>query len=853
MVVPPPGSRQRPASARARLLTSKEQTTSSSVLSHGSKDPPPDSDSVQSGPGHYRHFGPGSRHAFRDPLRQGQERRDLPFYSMGNRNPSRENGIPMRTLDVAKVNQDRHQWQRVDTFQTPHGNGQAVCSQASCRETSCGNTSQQRTRTASRSLERGSQAVAGLGLEVEDLRLELRSAVSEIKEDLASAVNQTIAELRQDVRAEAASLREQLNLQNPPPSESRSEVVEAMLQELAKEIDKVREELSKGQHALADELRVRIQIDGSLMGQVQDLRAKVDRVAQSSADILKNLLEIDIPSNGPVIDEVKKCQAQLFAVADCQTQLRSSSQESAIAARETLDQGLSSIVESLNSVDKSIDSHLQTLSSDVQGTMALVRELDAAEIFAGFQSSLFKVQQWQCDFDLSPILAAVHAAVDLNPLLRASHETQEAQGELSRFVRSHHEQISTVLSEIEHRAQSSTRLQEATKSEIASLLQMLDSLKAKSQTDLDTSSSLHHIMMAIGKIDTTCLQSELQRVHDEVREVRRGSQQLQVRQEEDSAQVQRAFQERKRADDELSDRLVEEMHKMRRDFDLSEVLMAVQQLDAAKMLKAIRDSRVNPEDLAPVSEELRRLAEEVRQSRFAARDLTQLLDELTSLKVEVLRQGRREPDFSSIISEVKSAVKDRKNEVDFSEVFHEFQILKEFLASQRAKELKDQAQSISDRQDTTPLTKSLEDICSRAVARLDLSQVTSEISAVKAKIELSSALKRQTQTDHLTKADFAAAFEELRGHFSLLLNSLREVKQPQQYAAERRGLETAAEDFNYVRRKVRDAQCVAGQAGSRTAELLQQVQGRRGQPGKAFGSDESTLTAFAEEVSSSFM
>lgn len=971
--VPPPGPRQRPASARARLTTSKEQSFSSSVLSHGSKEPPPpDGGSIQSGPGQYRQFGPGSRHALRDPLRQGLGR-DLHFYSMGNKTANRENSTPMRTLDVAKVNQDRHQWQRVDSFQTPHGNGQAACG----RENSCGtqdNSSRQQTRTASRSLEPGSQAVAGLGLEVEDLRLELRSAVKEIKEDLAAAVNQTVAELRQDVRAEAASLREQLGTQAPPSEQGRNDVAEAMLQELAKEIDKVREELTTGQRALGDELRTRMQMDGNLsnlVGHVQELKAKVDCVAHSSDDILKHMFKIDapkidIPSNSPVIDEVKKCQTQLAAVIERQTQIQTQiqSSESATALKGALSQGLQQIqhelqhipnelqqiqseiqnefkflkpltrivargtddsqpcvnvdmspmvqgmkriLEELKSVDKNVDSNLQTLSSELKGTMQtfsselkgtsselkgtfsselkstkdLVRELNPSEIFAGVQSSLSKVQQWQCDFDLSPILAAVHSAVsasavDLSPMLRVSQETKEAQSELARFVKSHHDQvksnhdaISAGLSQLEQKTEASTQLQHATKgevsgarSEVQGLLQVVDSLKRKSQTELDIANSLNQIMMALGKTDISCLQTELQKVHDDVKDVRRGSQQLQVRQEEDAAQMQRALQERKRADDALSDRLSEELQKMRRDFDLSEVLMAVQQIDSAKMLKAIRDNKVNSEDLAPLNEELRRLAEESRQSKFGARDLSQLLEELTTVKVEVLRQGRREPDFSTIISEVKTAVNNKRTEVDFSEVLHEFHTqvhtLKEFLASQREQELKEQAES--EKSEARALTMSIEQVCSRAVASLDLSPVTSEICAVKSKIELASALKRQTQPDHLmTKADFAAAFEELRGHFSLLLNGIREVgknagsQKSQPGAVERQELAKAAEDFDYVRKQVRDAQYVAGQAGSRTAELLHKVQGRRGQTGNAADADDPTVDAFAQEVSTSFM
>ncbi|CAJ1461241.1 unnamed protein product, partial [Effrenium voratum] len=115
---------RRPASARGRLVREPVQAA---PLVHGGTQPPPDAEGV-AGPGHFRHFvnSVSQKHQLKDPLRTGEEHRDCEFYSMSQKQPGpgRESSS-MRTLDISKVNKERHKWQRIDTFQTPWGNGQA--------------------------------------------------------------------------------------------------------------------------------------------------------------------------------------------------------------------------------------------------------------------------------------------------------------------------------------------------------------------------------------------------------------------------------------------------------------------------------------------------------------------------------------------------------------------------------------------------------------------------------------------------------------------------------------------------------------------------------------------------------
>jgi len=134
-------------------------------------------------------------------------------------------------------------------------------------------------------------------------------------------------------------------------------------------------------------------------------------------------------------------------------------------------------------------------------------------------------------------------------------------------------------------------------------------------------------------------------------------------------------------------------------------------------------------------------------------------------------------------------------------------------------------------QELRVVAATITDMVRGEVSKVDMEPLVREIQLVKSKVEVSSALKRQSE--HMTKSDFATALEELRGHFSLLLSSFREVCNNstgvsatavntllQNLLEQRqRENESTAEDLDYLRRKLRDTQSVIGQAGTRHEEL----------------------------------
>ncbi|CAE7206735.1 unnamed protein product [Symbiodinium sp. CCMP2592] len=123
----PRGAGERPASAHARV-----------EIHHGCTCPAPDPGAVAGGPGMFRIFGTASKYNDLDPLQHGIQQglvkhvegvakdairaslaKSSP-YSMGCASTFRSQS-QFRTVDVSKINRGRHNWQKLDTFQTPFG------------------------------------------------------------------------------------------------------------------------------------------------------------------------------------------------------------------------------------------------------------------------------------------------------------------------------------------------------------------------------------------------------------------------------------------------------------------------------------------------------------------------------------------------------------------------------------------------------------------------------------------------------------------------------------------------------------------------------------------------------------
>eukprot|EP00746_Dinoflagellata_sp_MGD_P164642 gnl/MRDRNA2_/MRDRNA2_93380_c0_seq1.p1 gnl/MRDRNA2_/MRDRNA2_93380_c0~~gnl/MRDRNA2_/MRDRNA2_93380_c0_seq1.p1 ORF type:complete len:753 (+),score=149.43 gnl/MRDRNA2_/MRDRNA2_93380_c0_seq1:58-2259(+) len=71
---------------------------------HGPSNAPPNSETVQAGPGHFRSFARGSR-----------------YVADGKTYTIRPDSTHFDTKDFSRNNEDRHRWNRIDTFQTPYG------------------------------------------------------------------------------------------------------------------------------------------------------------------------------------------------------------------------------------------------------------------------------------------------------------------------------------------------------------------------------------------------------------------------------------------------------------------------------------------------------------------------------------------------------------------------------------------------------------------------------------------------------------------------------------------------------------------------------------------------------------
>ncbi|CAJ1329371.1 unnamed protein product [Effrenium voratum] len=120
----------RPSSAGPRRRPQSAGTTRE--LAHGASDPRPDAGATAAGPGIFRSFTPTSRYNEFDPLQHGspgvsangasEPSSPSPTspYAMGSQ-ATFHSLSEFRTIDISKVNESRHKWQRLDTFQTPFG------------------------------------------------------------------------------------------------------------------------------------------------------------------------------------------------------------------------------------------------------------------------------------------------------------------------------------------------------------------------------------------------------------------------------------------------------------------------------------------------------------------------------------------------------------------------------------------------------------------------------------------------------------------------------------------------------------------------------------------------------------
>lgn len=902
---------QRPASARGRLTREPKEAS----LVHGCSAPPPDA-GIGAGPGHFRHFvaSVSAKHQLKDPLRQrGEDSQEAEFYSMSQKQPGREGGA-IRTLDISRVNQERHKWQRIDTFQTPYGNGQASYDGSS-----------QRMGTASRErMGSQTQVLAGLGLEMEQLRLDLKTTLAENKEELcvmiADAVNQIISELRSDVRTEVGGLRQQIHLieegrrdwrANSEPVtiqqeiERRSSVSEELqgiqelrslkesietlmndlrnssasapssaraqgehLQELRANLDAQLQSLLEPMHQVRDQVWSRLErLDQCQAIQMDQVHARLDHLDHTQSSLLEKMdlstvrqitdlqassrlleeavravaeaqreqqLQPRVEATQPVaeviqqMEEMKRLTVEGFN--DLRVNVSGWIHASNIATQEPLrdvsvEQGqirnaledIKARQSELTSPDqlKDIREQLQALSSvDVSGQLTLLRDI--------------KLQQGQ----VISCLDALKSATDLSGVMSALQKLHDDQAALRELQLRHQTEQSSALASLEQVRKGLASVSQEVEMSREMVVKRAD-VTALSQTMQNAWELMTQTKAAINKVDFSPLHSDVQRVLEELRETRAEVPKTVRSLEVDFTPIMRALQDRKRVDEEFGEKLVEEMHRLRRDCDFTQVTQNLEQVEPAlrALRQAVRENRVNCEDLVPLTEEVQRLHSnfsDFRQTRV--REFCQLQEELATVKTFVMREPK-EVDLSPL-----QAIKERQEPLHV-EVMQEVKGVKEMLHGQqdglqdkvRAEELQGVVQ------DLRLVTTNLVDSIRHEVMKVDLAPLMSEIKDIRSKVEVSSSLKRQNE--NMTKSDFATALEELRGHFSLLLTSFREVCDHSSGVSasavnnllqnlleqRQRENETTAEDLDFLRRKLRDTQSVIGQVGSRHDELRGRV------------------------------
>lgn len=902
---------QRTASARGRLTREPKEAS----LVHGCSAPPPDA-GIGAGPGHFRHFvaSVSAKHQLKDPLRQrGEDSQEAEFYSMSHKQPGREGGA-IRTLDISRVNQERHKWQRIDTFQTPYGNGQASYDGSS-----------QRMGTGSRErMGSQTQVLAGLGLEMEQLRLDLKTTLAENKEELcvmiADAVNQIISELRSDVRTEVGGLRQQIHLieegrrdwrANSEPVtiqqeiERRSSVSEELqgiqelrslkesietlmndlrnssasapsaaraqgehLQELRANLDAQLQSLLEPMHQVRDQVWSRLKrLDQCQAIQMDQVHARLDHLDHTQSSLLEKMdlstvrqitdlqassrlleeavravaeaqreqqLQPRVEATQPVaeviqqMEEMKRLTVEGFN--DLRVNVSGWIHASNIATQEPLrdvsvEQGqirnaledIKARQSALTSPDqlKDIREQLQALSSvDVSGQLTLLRDI--------------KLQQGQ----VISCLDALKSATDLSGVMSALQKLHDDQAALRELQLRHQTEQSSALASLEQVRKGLASVSQEVEMSREMVVKRAD-VTALSQTMQNAWELMTQTKAAINKVDFSPLHSDVQRVLEELRETRAEVPKTVRNLEVDFTPIMRALQDRKRVDEEFGEKLVEEMHRLRRDCDFTHVTQNLEQVEPAlrALRQAVRENRVNCEDLVPLTEEVQRLHSnfsDFRQTRV--REFCQLQEELATVKTFVMREPK-EVDLSPL-----QAIKERQEPLHV-EVMQEVKGVKEMLHGQqdglqdkvRAEELQGVVQ------DLRLVTTNLVDSIRHEVMKVDLAPLMSEIKDIRSKVEVSSSLKRQNE--NMTKSDFATALEELRGHFSLLLTSFREVCDHSSGVSasavnnllqnlleqRQRENETTAEDLDFLRGKLRDTQSVIGQVGSRHDELRGRV------------------------------
>ncbi|CAJ1343980.1 unnamed protein product, partial [Effrenium voratum] len=264
---------------------------------------------------------------------------------------------------------------------------------------------------------------------------------------------------------------------------------------------------------------------------------------------------------------------------------------------------------------------------------------------------------------------------------------------------------------------------------------------ALSQTMQNAWELLNQTKAALNKVDFGYLQADVQRVLEELRETRaelpKLARSLEPK-EVDFTPVLRAVQDGKRVHEEFGEKLVEEVHRLRRECDFSQIIQQLEQVEPAlrQLRSSVREGR--DLDLSPVLEEVHRvqsaLSSELRQSR-PTRELLQLQEELAAVKAAT-REG---PDLSPILGALRAQERqgdgrDEGRETVLSEFRDGWREMKDLLRKLEGKGGSSDGESLrAATQELRVVAATITDMVRGEVSKVDMEPLVREIQLVKSK------------------------------------------------------------------------------------------------------------------------
>ncbi|OLP90918.1 hypothetical protein AK812_SmicGene27462 [Symbiodinium microadriaticum] len=182
----------RPDSSRRGKRGSPSRRKEPVNIVHGSNEPAPIAGSVLSGPGQFRNYASDARYTESDPLRQAEPKHTSSMpYALG---PA-SNTSSFRTLDIAKANEQRHNWTKIDTFLTPAGHSDFDSFGRSPRR----GTSPSRHEASARSI-LAEEMWTDLSSKLDQLRVQINQDTQSLLEPLQKELDSEISKTKEMVQ-----------------------------------------------------------------------------------------------------------------------------------------------------------------------------------------------------------------------------------------------------------------------------------------------------------------------------------------------------------------------------------------------------------------------------------------------------------------------------------------------------------------------------------------------------------------------------------------------------------------------------------------------------------------------------